>query len=177
MNIILVGSRGSGKSTVGPVVAKRLGFDFIAVDAKIVEVAGKSIREIFATEGERGFRAREREACLKLKKLKNHVIALGGGALIDPENRAFLQKLGKFVWLRAPAAVLWARVSKDPHTVYNRPNLTSTGGLAELESMLTLREPMYQSVADHIIDTESLSPLDVVEAIELWHEANDAHSY
>lgn len=177
MNIILVGSRGSGKSTVGPIVAKRLGLGYVDLDARIVEEAGKSIREIFAAEGESGFRAREREACLRLKKIKDHVIALGGGALTDPETLGVVKRLGKFVWLRAPAAVLWARVSKDPHTVFNRPNITSTGGLAELEALLSQREPIYESVANHIIDTESLSPSEVVDAIELWFQANDAHSY
>lgn len=177
MNIFLVGSRGSGKSTVGPIIAKRLKLGYVDLDARIVEEAGRSIREIFAAEGEAGFRKREREACAKLKKVKDHVISLGGGALTDPETFSLVKRMDKFVWLRAPAAVLWARVSKDPHTIYNRPNLTSTGGLAELEAILSQREPLYESVAGHIIDTESLSATEVVEAIEMWFQANDAHSY
>lgn len=177
MNIILVGSRGSGKSTVGPSVAKRLKMEFVDLDARIVEDAGKSIREIFATEGEAGFRRREREAFQKVKKLKDHVIALGGGALTDPETLSLVRRVGKVVWLRAPAAVLWSRVSKDPHTIYNRPSLTSSGGLAELEAILLQREPIYESAANHVIDTETLSVSEVVEAIELWYEANDAHAY
>jgi len=177
VNIILVGSRGSGKSTVGPVAAKRLRLEFVDVDVRIVEEAGKSIREIFASEGEPGFRRREHDACQKLRRLKNHLVAVGGGALVDPENRSLLCRLGKVVWLRAPAAVLWARVSKDPHTVFNRPNLTSTGGLSELEALLLQREPLYAAAASHVIDTESLSPIEVVESIELWYQANDAHAY
>ena len=175
MNIFLVGTRGSGKSTVGPLVAKRLKLGYIDLDARIVEEAGRSIREIFAAEGEAGFRKREKEVCQRLRKTKDHVIALGGGALVDPESANLLRRIGKFVWLRAPAAVLWARVSKDPHTIYNRPNLTASGGLSELEALLAQREPIFDSVANHIVDTESLSPLDVAEAIELWYHANDAH--
>lgn len=175
MNIFLVGTRGSGKSTVGPLIAKRLGMGYVDLDARIVEEAGRSIREIFAAEGEAGFRKREKEACQKLRKVKDHIIALGGGALVDPESAALLKRIGKFVWLRAPAAVLWARVSKDPHTIYNRPNLTAAGGLSELEALLSNREPIFESVSNHVVDTESLSPKEVVEAIELWFRANDGH--
>ncbi|MBK8270143.1 MAG: shikimate kinase [Planctomycetes bacterium] len=106
MNIFLVGSRGSGKSTVGPIIAKRLKLGYIDLDARIVEEAGRSIREIFAAEGEAGFRKREREACVKLKKVKDQVISLGGGALTDPETLSLVKRMGKFVWLRAGRCVV-----------------------------------------------------------------------
>jgi len=176
VNLILVGGRGSGKSTVGPLVAGRLGWRFVDVDAWIAKEAGRSIRDIFATEGEEGFRRREREACQHLKKRRNFVIALGGGSLLAPENRALMKRLGKIVWLRAPAAVLWSRISKDPCTVESRPNLTAEGGLGELEATLAQREPQFQAAAHHIIDTMTEKPEAIAEAIELWYDANDAQS-
>lgn len=173
MNLVLVGYRGSGKSTVGELLATRLGWRFLDLDAVIAERAGQSIAEIFASEGEAGFREREKEACESLRKSKRSVIALGGGALENPDTRAAARRLGKLIWLRAPAAVLWARICRDPFTVKNRPELTPGGGLAEVESLLLQREANYSAMAAHQIDTMSISPNDVAEAIELWFRAND----
>ncbi|MCG8404218.1 MAG: shikimate kinase [Phycisphaerales bacterium] len=177
MNFLLVGARGSGKSTVGPLLAARLGWPFLDLDEEIVKEAGSTIHDIFANEGEEGFRQRERAACQKLRKIKRHVVALGGGVLTDPDNRNLLKRIGKVIWLRAPAAVLWSRINKDPHSVHNRPNLTAEGGLGELESILAEREPQYQASAHHIIDTMSISPTETAEAIEIWYQANDAQSH
>lgn len=177
MNLFLIGSRGSGKTTIGPILAKQLGWGFVDLDAKIVESAGSAIKDIFAAEGEEGFRRRESEACQKLKRVRRKVIALGGGSLIDPENRAMVKRLGKVVWLRAPAAVLWSRVSQDPHTAKNRPNLTDGGGLSELEAILAQREPQYKAVANHTIDTVAESPLEIAEAIEMWFLANEPQTH
>jgi len=176
VNLILVGGRGSGKSTVGPLVAVRLGWQFVDLDAWIVKEAGRTIRDIFATEGEEGFRRREREACLHLKKRRNFVIAMGGGSLLAPENRTLMKRLGKMIWLRAPAAVLWSRINQDPHTAESRPDLTAEGGLGELEATLAQREPQYRASAHHILDTMSETPDAIAEAIELWYHANDAQS-
>lgn len=162
---------------MGPLLAKRFGWDYMDLDAEIVKEAGRSIQEIFATEGEEGFRNRERTACQRLRKVKRHVVAMGGGVLLDSENRNLLKRIGKIIWLRAPAAVLWSRINKDPRTVSNRPNLTPEGGLAELESTLAEREPQYQAAAHHIIDTMTISPTEVAEAIEIWYQANDAQSH
>ncbi|HKQ50475.1 MAG TPA: shikimate kinase [Phycisphaerae bacterium] len=173
MNLVLVGYRGSGKSTVGEILARRMGWRFLDLDAVIVERAGQSIAQLFATEGEAGFRRREKEACESLRKAKNHVVALGGGALEDPETRLAAKRLGKIVWLRAPAAILWSRISRDPSSPRNRPDLTPGGGLAEVETTLKLREANYGAMAAHQVDTISDSPEQVAEAIELWFRAND----
>lgn len=177
MNIFLIGSRGSGKTTVGALVARRLNMPFVDLDERIVKDAGMSIREIFLKEGEEGFRKREREAVLQVKRLRNHVIALGGGTIMVPENLSALKRVGKFVWLRAPAAVLWARVSRDPHSIYNRPSLTAAGGLSEMEALLAQREPVYEDAATHVIDTVSMSVEKIAEAIEMWFSAGDLHSH
>jgi shikimate kinase len=174
VNLILVGYRGSGKSTVGALLAERLGRRFIDLDQIIAERAGMPIRDIFATEGEAGFRRRESEACQGLRRTKQCVIAMGGGALIDSENRILIRRLGKVVWLRAPAIVLWSRIKGDPGTLNGRPDLTQAGGLTEVEAKLTEREPVYRAVAHHTIDTISTTPQAVADAIELWFSAGDA---
>lgn len=174
MNILLVGYRGSGKTTIGALTARRLGFRFVDLDDLIVKQANQSIREIFDAEGEKGFRLKERAALQSLRRVKNHVIALGGGTIVDPEMGVLARRIGRIVYLRAPAAVLWARVSRDPQSLNRRPDLTAAGGLTEVETVLRDREPLYESVSHHIIDTLSQSPETVAEAIELWAEANDA---
>jgi shikimate kinase len=177
VNLFLIGCRGSGKTTIGSILAKQLGWEFVDLDAKIVEAAGSTIKEIFAAEGEEGFRRRESEACQQLKRLRRRVIALGGGSLIDAENQALVKRLGKIVWLRAPAAVLWSRVKRDPQTAHNRPNLTDGGGLAELEAILAAREPQYKAAANHTIDTVAESPREIAEAIEMWFRANEPQTH
>lgn len=174
MNLLLIGYRGAGKTTVGNLLAQRLGWRFVDTDALVVEKAGKSIAEIFATEGEAGFRQRERTALQSLRKFDRQVISLGGGTATDPENHNLIRRLGKSVWLRAPAVVLWSRISKDANSAANRPSLTPVGGLQEIEAVLAKREPIYEAIADHIVDTFTMNPAQVAEAIELWHEACDS---
>lgn len=174
MNLVLVGYRGSGKSTVGAILADRLGWRLLDLDQVITRQAGKTIREIFAAEGEAGFRQREITAIGGLRKVKNRVIALGGGALSDPESRNSVRRVGKVIWLRAPAVVLWSRVKGDPETVHSRPDLTPAGGLEEIEAKLAEREPAYRTAAHHTVDTISMTPHAVAEAVELWFRADDA---
>lgn len=173
MNLILIGHRGSGKSTVGAILAERLGRRFVDLDRIVSEQAGKPIREIFAEEGEEGFRRREHDALMSVRKSKNSVLALGGGALLHQEIRPLARRMGKVVWLRAPAVVLWSRVRNDPETLNNRPNLTSAGGLPEIEAVLAEREPIYRAVAHHSVDTVSSTPAAVADAIEIWFRAGD----
>lgn len=174
MNLLLIGYRGSGKSTVGAIVARRLGWPFVDLDELIAKAAGCSIADIFRREGEAGFRRRELEACEQLKKLQDHVISLGGGVADHPETRALVKRAGRIVWLRAPAAVLWSRISRDPASSRNRPDLTPQGGLAEVEAVLARREPLYQNLASHVVDSFNVSPDEVAESVELWFQADDA---
>lgn len=155
-------------------LARRLGREFVDLDETVAEMCGRTIKQIFADEGEDGFRRREREAVQRVRRLKEHIIALGGGTLTMRENHSSLRRTGRFVWLRTPAAVAWSRIGRDPQTVTNRPDLTPQGGLSELEATLVHREPQYEEVAHHIIDTVSDTPDQVAEAIELWFVASDA---
>jgi shikimate kinase len=173
VNIVLVGYRGSGKSTVGQIVAQRLGWRFTDTDQVIMEETHKTISEIFSQSGEAGFRRIERKVLESLRKAKNRVISVGGGAVVDPDCSILLKRIGRVVWLRAPAAVLWSRISQDPHTSRARPNLTEGGGLAEVEKILAEREPLYQAVANQVVDTMAMSPEEVAGTIEMWFQAND----
>lgn len=172
MNIILVGYRGCGKSAAGHILAKRMGWRFCDTDQIITEQTGRSISEIFAKDGETAFRRMERKVLDSMRKAKNRVISLGGGALADPEIVMMVKRLGRVVWLRAPAAVLWSRISQDPHTTRARPDL-SGGGLAEVETVLAAREPLYASVAAQVVDTVAMTPGEVADSVEMWFRAND----
>lgn len=176
MNLILTGYRGSGKTTIGQMLAQKLGWRFVDLDEVIVQRTGRTISELFAAEGEAGFRRHEKEACDFLRKGKNQVIALGGGTLNDPETRAAVKRLGKTIWLSAPPAVLWARISRDPKSARNRPDLTPEGGLKEVETVLQEREPIYRSAAAHIVDTVNDSPEQIADSIEMWFRANDTEA-
>jgi shikimate kinase len=155
MNLLLIGYRGTGKSTVGRLVAESLGLAFTDADAELEKRAGRSIREIFATDGEQAFRDLEAVVVAELCQRNNMVVALGGGAVLRAENRAVIRSRGKrTVWLKAPPAVLFERIAADASTAQRRPNLTTAGGLAEVESLLAARTPYYEECADFTVDTE-----------------------
>lgn len=165
--IFLIGARGTGKSTVGRVLADRLGWSFIDADARIEAAAGFTIAEIFRSEGEAGFRDREAAVLAALCELDRHVIATGGGVVLRPANRDRLQSSGFVAWLTATPEAAFARLQTDPTTASRRPALTATGGLEELRSLMEAREPLYRSCADFILDTANLSPEAAADAILL----------
>jgi shikimate kinase len=166
MSIVLIGYRGSGKTTVGRLLAKQLGRPFADCDDLIVQREGKSIREIFLAGGEEAFRKLEMSAIEELAKKKaDHVIAVGGGAVLREENRRALT--GHFVvYLRSEPRVLLRRIEGDPATSDNRPNLTGLGGgIEEIESVLRVREPIYRAAMSVEIDVTNLSPTQAAEEI------------
>src|SRR5947209_6510573 len=124
MSIVLIGYRGSGKSTIGRRLADRLWQKFVDVDDLIVSRAGKSIREIFAEDGEPRFREIESEVVRELSQMEEGVIGLGGGTLMREENRAVLKEAGhKLIYLRCEPDELLRRVQADPQSALTRPNL------------------------------------------------------
>jgi shikimate kinase len=169
VSIILIGYRGSGKTTVGRKLAKRLGKEFVDADDLVVRAAGQSIREIFAQHGEERFRDLEAEAVSQLagKEFDNHVIALGGGALGRPENRKTLSgKNHRIIHLRCDPAELLNRINADAMTSDNRPPLTNLGGgLEEIQKLLRQREPIYTSIMTAELDVTRLSPDQAVAEI------------
>lgn len=166
--IYLIGYRGTGKSTVARILADRLGWSWIDADEFLQARHGKTIRQIFDEEVEKGFRDKESKLLQELSDYDEHVIATGGGVILRDENRALLKR-GFVVWLQAPADVLWERVQKDLSSAEKRPNLAQ-GGLAEIQELLALRAPLYEECADFAIDTSSQSPQQVAETIFAWVE-------
>jgi shikimate kinase len=165
MNIVLIGYRGCGKTTVGRIVAERLQRPFFDADAIIQERAGKTIREIVAAGGWESFRALERSVVEELAGREGSVIALGGGAVLDQQNVKALKRNGFFLWLTADASTIAGRLGNDGTTDAQRPPLSGTDTGAEIESLLREREPVYRSVADRAIDTTGRSADEVAAEI------------
>jgi shikimate kinase len=164
MVVTLIGYRGSGKTTVASQLAARLEYDWIDADAVIEESAGCSIRDIFAAEGEAGFRRREREAIARLLQRDRLVLAVGGGAILNAETRRDMKAAGPVVWLQASVEVLAERIAADPTTAERRPNLAG-GGAAEIAQLLSQREPLYRECATLSIFTDQLAIPEIVERI------------
>ena len=162
--IALIGYRGTGKTTVGWLLASRLGWNFADAD-DLVEAAGKSIAEIFASEGESGFRDREAAAIRELCGRDRLVLATGGGAVLQPANRECLRDAGFVAWLVASPETVWSRLQSDPATSARRPNLTAAGGLEEIRALITAREPLYRELAHFTVETDRPSPEEVADAI------------
>jgi shikimate kinase len=163
--IFLIGYRGTGKSTVARLLAERLGWDWLDADTVLEERAGRTIRDIFAAEGEAGFRAREAALLEELCDCQRHVIATGGGVILQEENRRRLRGGAAVVWLVADADTIWRRLQADATTAQRRPALT-VGGLAEVRELLRVREPLYRECASWSVETAGRSPAEVAELIE-----------
>ncbi len=165
MVITLIGYRGCGKTTVGALLSARLGWTCVDADEELERRAGRSIREIFAADGEAAFRTLEREVVAELLAKDRLVLAAGGGAILAEETRVRMRASGPVVWLRAPVADLARRISADSTTAGRRPQLTDAGVTAEIESVLHGREPLYRAAATIVIDTGGRSPAEVTAAV------------
>jgi shikimate kinase len=164
MRITLIGYRGCGKSTLAPLLAQRLRCDWVDADVVIEQQAGCSIKEIFAREGEPGFRQREAAVLAELLQRDPVVIAAGGGAILNPQTRQRMRAAGPVVWLQAPLDTLAARIAGDATTAQRRPNLAG-GGTAEIAQLLAFREPLYREAATLAVDAGSRPPADLVDEI------------
>ena len=165
MNLVLIGYRGTGKSTVARLVAERLGWPWFDADAEIEERSGKSIARLFAEDGEATFRDWESQVVADLARREQCVLALGGGAVMRAENRAAIRSGGKVVWLTASPETLWRRIQDDLVTAQRRPNLTAAGGITEIIATLDARNPIYRECADWDVDTQDRTPGEVADAI------------
>ena len=160
-NIVLVGFMGSGKSSIGRLVAARLGFQFVDTDRVIVDRAQMEIPELFAERGEEGFRDLETSAIESLAHLNRCVIATGGGAILRNENRTLLRGLGFVVALTASEEVIFERVSRNTR----RPLLQTENPRETVARMLAARRPIYEEAAQFTVDTTHLSHAEAAEAI------------
>jgi shikimate kinase len=162
--IFLTGPRGSGKTTVARLLARRLGWAAADADEALEARQGRSVRAVFAAEGEAGFRETEAAVLAELCRLRRHVVATGGGAVLRADNRELLRRSGWVVWLTADVDTLWGRVQADGGTAERRPALGG-GGREEVVEVLRAREPLYRACADLTVQTAGRAPEAVAEEI------------
>ena len=162
-SIVLIGMMGVGKSSIGRRLGARLGIPFIDADAEIEKAAGMSIADIFARHGEAAFRSGEARVIARLLNGGPQVLATGGGAVMNPETRALIQKKGVSIWLSAEFELLLRRISKRKA---ERPMLQTADPAATLRELLAKREPIYTQ-ADLTVESRDV-PHDavVVEILE-----------
>jgi len=162
-NIVLEGFMGSGKSTVSELLSEELMLELIDTDEVIEDTEGRTINEIFETEGEASFREMETDLleAIDSDHWREFVISLGGGMPVKEENRELLRKIGKVVYLRAKPETIFERVKDDD----KRPLLKTEDPLAKIEELLEKRAAFYEDVADMIIDTDGKSPLEITKEI------------
>lgn len=152
-NIVLVGFMGSGKTSIGRLVAQRLGFQFIDTDAVIVERLGMQIPKIFEQHGEAWFREQETATLRSLGHLNRAVISTGGGIVVREENHPILRGLGFVVWLTASEDVIFERVSRNK----KRPLLQTADPRQTVHELLEARRHLYEAVAQYTLDTTALA--------------------
>jgi shikimate kinase len=160
-NIFLIGPMGAGKTTIGRLLAKALGVEFLDSDKEIEKRTGVSIPMIFEYEGESGFRRREAETLADLTALNPIVLATGGGSVILPENQAVLRQRGFVVYLQCTVDKQLERTQWDA----NRPLLKTENPRARLEGLFAVRDPIYHSIADLVVDTGEYSSRSSVKHI------------
>ncbi len=165
MNIILIGFRGTGKSTVGALLSKRLERDFIDSDKYIESSTGKTIKRIFEEDGEERFREIEASIITKLSKMDSMIIAAGGGAILRSDNVRNFKKNGFLVLLEATPEIIYERVTQDEKTIQQRPSLTDKKPFEEIKHLIEKREHAYKNAADYTINTSYVSCEDIVSEI------------
>ena len=162
--VLLVGMMGSGKTTIGRLLARRLGWRHVDSDAQVEAATGRGVAQIFAEEGEAAFRVQEARALAEaVASPEPSVVSVAGGAVLDPANRALIRDAGCVVWLRARPVTLARRVGSGA----GRPLLDGdpAGNLARLDAV---RRPLYEEVAEHAVDVDDLAPEKVVDMIAEW---------
>jgi len=152
--IFLVGMMGAGKSTVGRLLARRCGFDFIDCDRELEARSGVSIATIFELESEEGFRRREAALIDELTQQPRTVLATGGGAILRAENRRHLRDRGLVIYLRASVDEILRRTQKDRA----RPLLQTTDRRGRIAQLLAEREAMYEEIAHVTVQSSSGNP-------------------
>lgn len=166
--VFLMGFRGSGKSTIGKLLAEQLGWACADTDDQIETSSGTTIRELFETRGEEAFRDLEQSVVSDLCEADSVVIALGGGAMLREATRERLATAGPVFYLTAPAETLAARIGCDAKSGQQRPSLTGKPIAEEVAEVLAVREPIYQQCANVAIDVDGRTPEAIADEIATW---------
>jgi len=165
-NIALIGFRATGKSTVGKILAGKLGRQFLDMDQRLALEAGRSIAAWVKQDGWDSFRRAESGLLRLISLQKDLVVATGGGVVLDPQSRRVLRESFFAVWLKATPETIYARLSSDPGSTQTRPSLSELPVKEEIEKVLFQREPLYSQVAGIEIDTEGKQTIRIADEIE-----------
>jgi len=153
VNVVLIGYRGTGKSTVGRKIADTLKMPFYDTDALIQKRTGRVIKEIVEEGGWEAFRKEEKKVIRGLSSIRGSVIATGGGAVMDEGNLTILKRRGFFIWLTADVGTIIERMEKDKISDEQRPSLSKDDLYRETADILAMRMPVYSDLADFTVDT------------------------
>ena len=164
-NLVLIGYRATGKTSVGARLAEVLHRPFVDLDQVIVREAGRSVADIVAQGGWAEFRRLEKQLVARYRDARGQVLATGGGVVLDPDNVEALQKNGIIIWLIADPAAIQARLAQDQPRDANRPSLTGGDTIREAAEVAEKRAPLYQAAAQISIDTTHRSVAQVVKLV------------
>ena len=164
-NLVLIGYRATGKTSVGARLAEALQRPFVDLDQVLVHEAGRPIAEIVAQGGWAEFRRLEKQLVTRYRDVRGLVLATGGGVVLDPNNIAALRENGILIWLKADPAAIQARLAQDQPRDANRPSLTGEDAIREAAAVAEERAPLYQAAAQISIDTTHRSVAQVVKLV------------
>lgn len=166
-NIVLIGFMGSGKTTIGMKLAHAMNYDFMDTDQYIESQSGKSIKDIFSSEGEEAFRILETSSLAELNQSLHHcILSTGGGMPLRKENAELLRQIGMVVLLKASKEVTYERLKGDK----TRPLLAGENPMQNIEELLNKRMPIYEKVADVVVSTDQRTYYSIVNEILNYYE-------
>ncbi len=173
-NLVLIGYRGTGKTSVGARLAEVLERPFVDLDQVLVREAGRSVADIVTQGGWPEFRRLEKDLVAQYRDARGLVLATGGGVVLDPDNVAALRENGIIIWLTADPAAIQARLFQDQPRDANRPSLTGGDTIREAAAVAEARAPLYQAAAQISIDTTHRSVGQVVKLVLVALKSEEA---